>query len=167
MARRKRTSYREIQNIPFKDIDASRRSIPFLRRIEQQNIREGELPGRKVQFVKTTAIAAGDPVTLDANVAVPVTINLTVNNAGSIIAWPQINVYVDDAAGGPDNLWVDGANLSTNDKNLQLGFIQQINTTERSGLAPSQASFAGIITNRDSSTHIYTVFARWSYLIIQ
>ena len=165
MARKKRTSFREIQNIPFKEVNSARRAIPFIRRTEQQNIRESELPGRKTQFVKTTSTDAGSSASLAQDEGVRVSIGLTVNNANGIIAWPQVNIYVDNIAGDPGSLWFSGGDLSSGDKNLQLGFVQQINTSERSGLGSNQARFDGIITNRDASAHIYTIFARWSYLI--
>ncbi|KKN16867.1 hypothetical protein LCGC14_0971550 [marine sediment metagenome] len=163
---KKRVSFREIENIPFKEVDSARRSIPYLRRTEQQNIREQELPGTKTQFVKVTVPGAATSVSLAQDEGVIITINLTVNNATSIIAWPQMSIYIDDILGDPANLWFGGSSLSSGDKNLQLGFAQQINTTTRSGLLSNQSRTVGIITNRDTSAHVYTLFARWFYIII-
>lgn len=167
MARKKRASFRQIQNIPFKDVDASRRSIPFIRRTEQQNIREGELAGRKSKIVKASPIASGDSGSLAQDTAALIALTLTANDANVIIAWPQINIYVDGAAGNRADLWFSGDNVSNADANLQLGFTQHINNSARSDLASNQARMEGILTNRDTVAHTYSIFVRWYYLIIE
>ena len=166
MARRKRTSYREIQNIPFKDIDASRRSIPFLRRTEQQNVREGELTGRKSKFVRQAPIAKGNSGSVAANGRALIDITLTANDANVIIAWPQINIYI-DTDDTLDSLWFKGDSVSATDALLSLGFVQLINTSAKSGLASNQSQMQGIFINRDSISHTYFVHVRWYYLIIE
>ena len=166
MAKRNVTSFRQVLNIPFKEVDAGRRSIPYLRRTEQQNIREGELRGSKSKVVKAAPVVSGNSGSLAQNEAALIALTLTANDANVIIAWPQINVYIDTAGGARDDLWFSGNNVSTNDANLQLGFTQHINTSDRSDLGSNQARMEGIITNRDSSAHTYYIYVRWLYLII-
>jgi len=167
MARKKRASFRQIQNISLKDVDSARRSIPYLRKTQQQNIRDKELRGSKLGFVRQSSVASGDSGSLAQNEAALIALTLTANDANVIIAWPQINIYVDGAAGDRADLWFSGDNVSSTDASLQLGFTQHINTSARSGLASNQARMEGILTNRDSSSHTYSIFVRWLYLIVE
>jgi len=167
MARKKQASFRQIQNVSLKDVDSARRSIPFIRRTEQQNVREEEFRGKKSKFVRASPTIAGNPVTLDADKQAIIVIRLTANDANVIIAWPQINIYLDVAGGNPDDLWFGGKNITATDALLQIGFTQQIGTQARSGIASNQARVEGEIVNRDSVTHTYYVHVRWLYLIVE
>ena len=167
MARKKRASFRQIQNVSLKDVDSARRSIPYLRRVEQQNIREGELAGQKSNVINAAPVASGNSGSLAQNEAALIALTLTANDANVIIAWPQISIYIDTAGGNRADLWFSGNNVSNTDASLQLGFTQHINTSARSGLASNQARMEGILTNRDTSAHTYFIFLRWLYFIIE
>lgn len=84
MARKKRASFRQIRNVSFKDVDSARRSIPYLRRTEQQNIREGELPARKTTL-GVSAITFSQELSLVDNAQLTSRINITVTDATKII----------------------------------------------------------------------------------
>ncbi len=167
MARKKRTSFREIQNVPFKDVDSGRRSIPYLRKTQQQNIRDKELRGSKIGVVRQAPIAKGNSGSVGANGIALINITLTANDATTIVAWPQINIYV-DTDGALDSLWFKGDDIGAGaEALLSLGFVQLINTPSRSGIGSNQAQMQGIFINRDSGSHTYYVYVRWLYMILE
>lgn len=160
------TRGRLIQPISIKDTTEGRRATPFITRVNQENIREAELAGQKTKFVRAAPIASGNSGSLAQNEGALIELVLTANDANVIKAWPEINIYV-DVDGGVDNLWFGGDSVTSDDANLQLGFIQHIGTSSLSGLSSNQARAHGIITNRDSSSHTYYIYVRWIYLIIE
>jgi hypothetical protein len=157
----------EIPEIPIKEATVARVATPFLRRVNSENIREEELSGLKSKFVKASPTVAGNSVTLDANEQAIIQISLTAHDGNVIIAWPQINIYMDVAGGNRNDLWFSGDNVSSTDATLQIGFTQQISTKERSDLLSNQARVEGEIVNRDAATHTYYVYVRWLYLIVE
>lgn len=167
MARVKKGNQRITTRVSYGDVNTGREYTPFISRVSQQNIREGELAGRKSKFVRAAPTVSGNPVTLVANEPATIVITLTANDANVIIAWPQINIYLSSTGGNRDDLWFSGDNVSSADALLQIGFTQQIGTQSTSGLASNQARVEGEMVNRDSSTHTYSIHVRWLYFILE
>ncbi|KKM28107.1 hypothetical protein LCGC14_1567970 [marine sediment metagenome] len=166
MAKRNVTSFRQVLNIPFKEVDAGRRSIPYLRRTEQQNIRDTELKGAKVGMIQAAPVAFGSSGSVAANAHALINLTLTHNGGNAIVAWPQVNIYVDND-NDIDSLWFKGDDVGFSaEALLSMGWVQLINTSV-SGLRTNQAQMQGIFINRDSSAHTYHVHVRWLYMLIK
>ena len=158
--------YRIVADRPIKEVNTERSGDPFLRRVNQENIREAELAGQKSKLIRSAPVASGNSGTLAQDTAAIIELTLTANDANVIVAWPQINIYV-DTDGAIDSLWFRGADVTLTDANLQLGWVQLINTQTYSGLGSNQAVMQGILTNRDTSSHTYYIYVRWLYMIIE
>ena len=158
--------YRIVADRPIKEVNTERSGDPFLRRVNQENIREAELAGQKSKLIRSAPVASGNSGSLAQNAGALIELTLTANDANVIVAWPQINIYVDND-GAVDSLWFRGSDVTNDDANLQLGWVQLINTQARSGLGSNEAIMQGILTNRDSSAHTYYIYVRWLYMIIE
>lgn len=166
MIKTKVVNNRVINVLSTKEVLADRTPSVYLSRLPQQNVREGEFLGNKLKNTFASPVTK-TPFTLATNTGATVTVTLTANDGQLILAFPQINLYVDVTEADPDYLWPTGTALTSAQKNLQLGFMDSINTNSLSEVNGNEWQTTGIVTNRDSSSHDYLIVTRHLYTILE
>lgn len=156
----------EIPEIPIKEAGEARVATPFLRRISSENIREGEIPGSKLQslLVKQSKVVSAT-VTLIAGDGVGMTTTLTAYDATVIRAFLETNIYVDYNA-DLKYIFADGASLTGSQRALEFHQTYHINSPTLSNLNSNQAKASQILINGSGDTHTYYVYFRWVYFVL-
>jgi len=155
---------REIPSIPLKQISQERVGSPYLTRVEQQHVQEGELPFKKLRIFEDTDLVSGFSIT-SATVTSNFFNALLTTEVTKPKVLTEVNIYV-----GTDNdinyLWPNGISLSSSQKNFSLTLLPQITmeTTLASDLRFNQQRIGFNLRNQSSDTHTYYIYFRFTIL---
>jgi len=69
--------YRIVADRPIKEVNTERSGDPFLRRVNQENIREAELAGQKSKLIRSAPVASGNSGSLAQNAGALIELTLT------------------------------------------------------------------------------------------
>lgn len=153
----------EIPEIPIKEATAARVATPFLRRVNSENIREEELSGVKLKFIRQSAVVRTSFTKANATLQ-PVTFSLTAYDANIIRAWIEITIFSDYDL-NLDYIWPNG--VSSGNAFRVDGPVYQIADLPHSGLKSNQARAGFSINNASGGNQTYYIYGRWFYLIIE
>lgn len=166
MARIKLADKREIPSIPLRQISQERIGSPYLTRVEQQHVREGELPGTKIRNldIRQSAVVRAVTGSVASGDGVLITNNLKTNDANLMKAFIETSIFVDNDL-NLAYLWPSGASVLS----LPIRWSEHYNIINQtySGLNSNQARTGHLLENVDGISHSYFIYFRWFYFVIE
>lgn len=175
MAKIKTIKPQEITSRPLKEVMLERKPVTYLHRVEQQNVREGELPFNKVTNFEDTDVA---PFSITSATATSNFFNalITTQLGEKIKVLTEMSIYVDTDA-DPNYLWPTGPSLTGSQKNLIVTVLPQLvgsdiapnteggstvsaaNVGRTLGLNEQRIGFN--LRNQSADTHTYYCYLRF------